>query len=103
MRVHEETDSTGPAEPFESLLDAGAFAPSVEAGDQDAGGKLHDRLLHPHPELGIDQRDVAGKTITTLEGLGSPDAPSSVQAAFITEAAAQCGYCTNGMVMTATA
>jgi nicotinate dehydrogenase subunit A len=46
---------------------------------------------------------VAGKTVTTLEGLGSPDAPSKVQAAFIAEAAAQCGYCTNGMIMTATA
>jgi len=46
---------------------------------------------------------VAGKTITTLEGLGSPDRPSKVQAAFIAEAAAQCGYCTNGMIMTATA
>jgi nicotinate dehydrogenase subunit A len=38
-----------------------------------------------------------------LEGLGSPQAPSKVQAAFITEAAAQCGYCTNGMIMAATA
>lgn len=46
---------------------------------------------------------VAGKTVTTLEGLGSPEAPSKVQAAFIAEAAAQCGYCTNGMIMTATA
>jgi nicotinate dehydrogenase subunit A len=46
---------------------------------------------------------VAGKKITTLEGLGSPEAPSKVQAAFIAEAAAQCGYCTNGMIMTATA
>jgi nicotinate dehydrogenase subunit A len=46
---------------------------------------------------------VAGQKITTLEGLGSPDAPSKVQAAFIAEAAAQCGYCTNGMIMTATA
>ena len=45
----------------------------------------------------------AGKSITTLEGLGSPEAPSKVQAAFIAEAAAQCGYCTNGMIMTATA
>ena len=44
-----------------------------------------------------------GKTITTLEGLGSPETPSKVQAAFIAEAAAQCGYCTNGMIMTATA
>ena len=46
---------------------------------------------------------VAGQRITTLEGLGSPQAPSKVQAAFIAEAAAQCGYCTNGMIMTATA
>ena len=47
--------------------------------------------------------DMAGKVITTLEGLGSPELPSRMQAAFITEQAAQCGYCTNGMIMTATA
>ena len=46
---------------------------------------------------------VQGKDISTLEGLGSPEAPSKVQAAFIEEQAAQCGYCTNGMIMTATA
>jgi nicotinate dehydrogenase subunit A len=46
---------------------------------------------------------VAGRKITTLEGLGSPETPSKVQAAFIAEAAAQCGYCTNGMIMAATA
>ena len=46
---------------------------------------------------------VTGRNITTLEGLGSPGAPSKVQAAFIAEAAAQCGYCTSGMIMTATA
>jgi len=46
---------------------------------------------------------VAGKSVTTLEGLGSPQRPDPVQAAFIAEQAAQCGYCTNGMVMTATA
>jgi nicotinate dehydrogenase subunit A len=47
--------------------------------------------------------DVAGQAITTLEGLGSPEQPSRVQAAFIAESAAQCGYCTNGMIMTTTA
>jgi nicotinate dehydrogenase subunit A len=47
--------------------------------------------------------DAAGHAITTLEGLGSPEQPSRVQAAFIAEQAAQCGYCTNGMIMTATA
>ena len=41
-----------------------------------------------------------GKSVTTLEGLGTPERPDRVQAAFIAEQAAQCGYCTNGMVMT---
>jgi nicotinate dehydrogenase subunit A len=41
--------------------------------------------------------------VTTLEGLGSAKAPHPVQAAFIAEQAAQCGYCTNGMVMSAAA
>jgi nicotinate dehydrogenase subunit A len=44
-----------------------------------------------------------GREITTLEGLGSPEAPHKVQAAFVEEQAAQCGYCTNGMIMSATA
>jgi nicotinate dehydrogenase subunit A len=44
-----------------------------------------------------------GREITTLEGLGSPERLHPVQAAFVAEQAAQCGYCTNGMIMTATA
>ena len=45
----------------------------------------------------------ARRSITTLEGLGTPDKPGRMQAAFIAEQAAQCGYCTNGMIMTAQA
>ena len=41
--------------------------------------------------------------ITTLEGLGSIDNPHPIQQAFIDEQAAQCGYCINGMIMTAKA
>jgi nicotinate dehydrogenase subunit A len=41
-----------------------------------------------------------GREITTLEGLGSRQAPDPVQEAFIAEQAAQCGYCLNGMIMT---
>jgi nicotinate dehydrogenase subunit A len=47
--------------------------------------------------------DAIGKQITTAEGLGTPAKPHPVQAAFIAEQAAQCGYCTNGMVMSAVA
>jgi nicotinate dehydrogenase subunit A len=46
---------------------------------------------------------VANRPVTTLEGLGSSAKPSVVQAAFIEEQAAQCGYCINGMVVAATA
>lgn len=47
--------------------------------------------------------DAAGKQVVTSEGLGSPDQPHPVQAAFIAEQASQCGYCTNGMVMSSVA
>ena len=48
-------------------------------------------------------RSVSGQEIVTIEGLGSLDRPDPVQAAFITEQAAQCGYCTAGLIMTARA
>ncbi len=43
------------------------------------------------------------KSITTLEGLGSVAHPHAIQAAFVEEQAAQCGFCMNGMVMGAKA
>jgi len=46
---------------------------------------------------------VVGKKITTLEGLGSPAQPHPLQTAFIEQQAAQCGYCTNAMIMGASA
>lgn len=46
---------------------------------------------------------VAGADILTIEGLGSPERPSKLQQAFIDEQAAQCGYCSNGMIMSAKA
>jgi nicotinate dehydrogenase subunit A len=44
-----------------------------------------------------------GKQVTTLEGLGTIDAPAPIQRAFMEEQAAQCGYCINGMMMRAQA
>ncbi len=46
---------------------------------------------------------VERRRITTLEGLGSVARPHPIQRAFIEEQAAQCGYCINGMIMTAKA
>ena len=44
-----------------------------------------------------------GRKITTLEGLGTLDAPAPIQTAFIEMQAAQCGYCIPGMMMSAQA
>ncbi len=48
-------------------------------------------------------KDVANHAVTTVEGLGSLERPSPVQAAFVAEQAAQCGYCTSGILVAATA
>jgi len=50
-----------------------------------------------------DVGSLAGAEITTLEGLGTIDKPHPLQVAFIDEQAAQCGYCSNGMIMSAKA
>src|SRR5258708_33517458 len=42
-------------------------------------------------------------SITTIEGLGTPEQPSALQRAFILEQACQCGYCSNGMIVAARA
>jgi nicotinate dehydrogenase subunit A len=46
---------------------------------------------------------VGEASVITLEGLGTVENPHALQKAFIAEQAAQCGYCSNGMIMTAKA
>jgi nicotinate dehydrogenase subunit A len=43
--------------------------------------------------------NLAGRRVTTLEGLGTLEHPHPIQQAFITAEAAQCGYCLNGMII----
>jgi len=46
---------------------------------------------------------VSGADVTTLEGIGTPESPHPIQRAFIEEQAAQCGFCLNGVILTAKA
>ena len=46
---------------------------------------------------------IAGKSVTTVEGLGNADRPHPLQQAFIDEGAAQCGFCLSGVILTAKA
>jgi nicotinate dehydrogenase subunit A len=48
-------------------------------------------------------RSVAGKSVVTIEGLGTPEKPHPLQQAFIDEQAGQCGYCLAGIIVSAKA
>jgi nicotinate dehydrogenase subunit A len=55
------------------------------------------------PSCRVPISALGGAEITTLEGIGSPAAPHPLQRAFIAENAAQCGYCSAGILITAKA
>jgi nicotinate dehydrogenase subunit A len=98
-------DSWDPNQPLLYVLrnDLGLHGPRFGCGLGQCGactvlveGKAMPSCLTP-------VKQAAGKSITTLEGLGTPEKPHPIQAAFIAEQAAQCGYCSNGMIMQAKA
>jgi nicotinate dehydrogenase subunit A len=60
------------------------------------GGHVVRSCVMPVSSAGADE-------VTTLEGLGSPENPHPLQQAFIDEGAAQCGFCLNGVILTAKA
>src|SRR5499427_53518 len=57
----------------------------------------------PEKSCGKALSTVAGKVITTIEGLGTPDHPHPLQQAFLDEQAGQCGYCLSGILISAKA
>src|ERR1700757_2157494 len=57
----------------------------------------------PEKSCGKALSTVAGKAITTIEGLGTPDRPHPLQQAFLDEQAGQCGYCLSGILISAKA
>jgi nicotinate dehydrogenase subunit A len=98
-------DSWDPAQPILYLLRnaLGLHGPKFGCGLAQCGActVLLDGKATRSCVLPVSQ--AAGHSVTTLEGLGTPEQPDAVQAAFIAEQAAQCGYCTNGMIMSAKA
>jgi nicotinate dehydrogenase subunit A len=57
----------------------------------------------PAKSCGKALSTVAGKTVTTIEGLGTPNRPHPLQQAFLDEQAGQCGYCLSGILISAKA
>jgi len=57
----------------------------------------------PEKSCGKALSTVAGKSVLTIEGLGTPEAPHPLQAAFLDEQAGQCGYCLPGILISAKA
>lgn len=57
----------------------------------------------PVHACGRELGTVAGRAVTTIEGLGAPDNPHPLQQAFLDEQAGQCGYCLSGILITAKA
>src|SRR5437868_8279711 len=57
----------------------------------------------PEKSCGKALSTVAGKSVLTIEGLGTPQHPHSLQQAFLDEQAGQCGYCLPGILISAKA
>lgn len=105
MNGVEHTVSVDPAVPLLYVLrnDLNLNGPKFGCGLGQCGActvLLNDRAAR---SCLIRTGSVGEKKVTTLEGLGNRANPNALQAAFIAEQAAQCGYCTNGMIMTAQA
>jgi aerobic-type carbon monoxide dehydrogenase small subunit (CoxS/CutS family) len=78
---------------------------SPKAGCQQGGCGACTVLVDGEPRRSclVPLAAVDGASITTVEGLGAPDQLSPLQAAFDENYAAQCGFCTSGFLLAATA
>jgi nicotinate dehydrogenase subunit A len=97
--------SRDPGQPFLYVLrnQLGLTGPKFGCGLAQCGACTVLLDKQPVRSCAVAVSTVDGRSVTTIEGLGTPDRPHPVQAAFIAEQAAQCGYCVNGMVMTTAA
>lgn len=107
LRVNGETRevSAAPKTPLLYVLrnELGLLAAKFGCGLEQCGSctVIIDGEARTSCRVPIDE--LAGAEITTLEGIGTPEAPHRLQRAFIAENAAQCGYCTAGILVAAKA
>jgi nicotinate dehydrogenase subunit A len=107
IRVNGQTrtiDSSDPDQPLLYVLrNLGLHAAKYGCGLAQCGACMVIIDGQATPSCVVTIAAVQGRSITTLEGLGSASAPHPVQAAFIKEQVPQCGYCTSGMIVSAAA
>jgi nicotinate dehydrogenase subunit A len=107
LRINGSTrriDTDDPDKPLlYALRDLGLTAAKFGCGLGQCGScnVIIDGTARPSCQLPVSA--MAGKSITTLEGLGTAASPHPVQAAFIKEGVPQCGYCTPGLIVSAAA
>jgi nicotinate dehydrogenase subunit A len=91
--------------PLLSVLrdELGLSGPKFGCGQGECGACVVQVDGQPQASCNLPLWSVQGKQVVTLEGLGTPERPHPLQAAFIDERAAQCGYCVAGIVTAAAA
>ncbi len=83
--------------------DLGLYGPQFGCGSESCGACTVLLGAKAIKSCKVPVSEATAGRITTLEGLGSADEFHPIQRAFLDEQAAQCGYCTNGMIMTTAA
>jgi nicotinate dehydrogenase subunit A len=81
----------------------GLFGTKFGCGQEQCGCCMVLVEGRPEKSCGKALSTVAGKAITTIEGLGAPERPHPLQQAFLDEQAGQCGYCLSGILISAKA
>jgi nicotinate dehydrogenase subunit A len=91
--------------PLLSVLrnELGLSGPKFGCGQGECGACVVLVDGEPQPSCNLPLWSMHRKRVVTLEGLGTPERPHPLQAAFIDERAAQCGYCVAGIVIAAAA
>jgi nicotinate dehydrogenase subunit A len=100
---HEQTVAVDPDTPLLFVLndELGLRGPRFGCGMAQCGACTVMMDGHVVRSCVLTVGAVGNAEITTLEGLGTPEAPHPIQQAFIDEGAAQCGFCLSGVILTA--